>query len=123
MHWLTTTHVRRYHLHYDLVGTGHLYQERYRNDICTDARGVLAVTQYVEGNPLAAGLVRRAEDWRWSSLRLRLDGDPLGLLSEGPVPLPANWMDYVNEHTAIKSAARRAETTRRRRFRTFAGSR
>ena len=22
MHWLTSTHVRRYHLHYDLVGTG-----------------------------------------------------------------------------------------------------
>ena len=121
MHWLTSTHVRRYHMHYDLVGTGHLYQDRFRNDICTEARGVLAVMQYVEGNPLAAGLVRRAEDWRWSSLRLRIDGDPLGLLSEGPVPLPTSWMDFVNEHTALKAAVPKPER-RRRQYRTFAGS-
>ena len=122
MHWLETTHVRRYHLHYDLVGTGHLYQDRYRNDICTDARGVLSVMQYVEGNPLAAGLVRRAEDWRWSSLRMRLEGDPLGLLSEGPVPLPENWVDYVNECTALKAAVPRTVNRRRRQYRTFHAS-
>lgn len=94
MHWVTSTHVRRYHMHYDLVGTGHLYQDRYRNDICTDARGVLAVIRYVEGNPVAAGIVKRAEDWKWSSVRVRLDGNPDGLLSEGPVPVP--------EATALK---------------------
>ena len=27
MHWLTGTHARRYHKHYGLVGTGHLYQD------------------------------------------------------------------------------------------------
>ena len=121
MHWLTSTHVRRYHLHYDLVGTGHLYQDRYRNDICTDARGVLTVMNYVEGNPLAAGIVRRAEDWRWSSLRLRLEGDPDKLLSEGPVPLPENWVAFVNEHTALKSAVSRSGP-KRRRYRTFPAS-
>lgn len=121
MHWLTSTHVRRYHLHYDLVGTGHLYQDRYRNDLCTDARGVLAVINYVEGNPLAAGIVRRAEDWRWSSLRLRLEGDPDKLLSEGPVPLPQNWTAFVNEHTARKTATPPC-TVNRRRFRTFPAS-
>jgi putative transposase len=121
MHWLTSTHVRRYHLHYDLVGTGHLYQDRFRNDICTDARGVLAVINYVEGNPLAAGIVRRAQDWKWSSLRLRLEGDPDKLLSEGPVPLPENWVAFVNENTALKSA-RSSTGPKRHRYRTFRAS-
>ena len=104
MHWLTSTHVRRYHRHYGLTGTGHLYQARYRNDVCSDERGVLSVIRYVEGNPLAAGIVKRAEDWKWSSLHVRLAGDEDQLLSEGPLPLPENWTTYVNEHTALKPA-------------------
>lgn len=99
MHWLTTTHVRRYHAHYGLTGTGHLYQAPYRNGICTDDRGVLALIRYVEGNPLAAGLVRQAQDWEWSSLHLRMRGDEAGLLSPGPMELPSNWATYVNENT------------------------
>lgn len=97
MHWLTSTHVRRYHKHYDLTGTGHLYQGRYRNRICQDDRGVLAVIRYVESNPLSAGLVERAQDWRWSSLRVRIDGDEQQLLADGPVPLPPDWTQHVNE--------------------------
>jgi putative transposase len=99
MHWLTSTHVRRYHMHYELTGTGHLYQARYRNDVCRDDRGVLAVMRYVEGNPLAAGLVRRAEDYKWSSLRIRVDGDEGQLLSDGPIELPSNWTTFVNANT------------------------
>jgi putative transposase len=117
MHWLTSTHVRRYHMHYGLTGTGHLYQARYRNDVCTDERGVLAVVRYVEGNPLAAGLVKRAEDWKWSSLRVRLDGDEAGLLAEGPVALPENWVTYVNEHTPVKAPDVLPTPPRRRRRR------
>jgi putative transposase len=97
MHWVTTTHVQRYHAHYGLTGTGHLYQDRFQNPICRDNRGVLAVMRYVEANPLTAHLVQRAEDWEWSSLRLRLDGDAGNLLVPGPVPLPENWTALVNE--------------------------
>ena len=100
MHWLTSTHVRRYHKHYELTGTGHLYQDRYRNRICLDDAGVVAVTRYIESNPLAAGLVRRAEDWCWSSLRIRIDGDEDKLLARGPVALPPDWTAYVNATTS-----------------------
>ena len=109
MHWLTSTHVRRYHAHYQLTGTGHLYQARYRNDICTDARGVLAVMRYVEGNPLAAGLVARAQDWEWSSLRIRIAGDEAGLLTKGPIDLPSNWTTFVDANTP----RRRPDTPKR----------
>ena len=109
MHWLTSTHVRRYHLHYGLTGTGHLYQDRYRDRICQDERGVLAVMRYVEANALTARLVGRAENWEWSSLRLRMDGDEGGLLTACPVRLPENWVQIVND-TQPKDveAARRA---------------
>ena len=107
MHWLTSTHVVRYHRHYGLRGTGHLYQAPYRNDICTDDRGLLSIMRYVEGNPVAAGLVKRAQDWQWSSLRIRLDGEDAGLLATPPIPLPDNWAEFVTENTPLKSAERR----------------
>jgi putative transposase len=115
MHWLTSTHVRRYHAHYGLTGMGHLYQDRYRNSICTDVRGVLSVIRYVEGNPLAAGLVTRAQDWEWSSLRLRVNADEAGLLAAGPIELPANWTTYVNENTPAATPLRGVHRFRRSR--------
>ena len=105
MHWVTSTHVRRYHLHHGLTGTGHLYQARYRNHVCKDDRGVLAVMRYVEGNPVAAGIVRRAQSWRWSSLRMRMDGADRGFLSDPPITLPENWPTYINENTACRRNA------------------
>jgi putative transposase len=42
--------------------------------------------------------VRRAEDWRWSSLCRRQFGDERArsLLSEGPVERPPDWLEWVN---------------------------
>lgn len=123
MHWLTSTHVRRYHAHYGLTGTGHLYQARYRNDICRDDRGVLAVMRYVEGNPLAAGIVARAQEWAWSSLRIRCEGTEAGLLSPGPIELPSNWTTFVNENTTRKDPSAATDRDVRRGFRGAPGSR
>ena len=39
---------------------------------------MLTVVRYVERNPLRAGLVARAEDWNWTSLRVGADGPLLG---------------------------------------------
>jgi putative transposase len=57
------------------------------------------VCRYVERNALRAGLVRRAEDWRWCSLWRYERGGPeaRALLGDGPVPRPAGWAGWVNE--------------------------
>ena len=102
MHWVTGTHVSRYHRHYDQVGYGHLYKDRFNNTICDDARSLLSVIRYVEANPLKAGLVKSAAQWRWSSLWLREHGDPDGLLDNCPVPLPANWVAYIDSTTVVE---------------------
>ncbi len=97
---LTTTHVRRWHLNRHSVGNGHLYQGTYKSFPVQDDNHFLAVCRYVEQNPLRAKLVDRAEDWRWSSLGLRATktAETTGLvLSEWPIPRPADWLTLVNE--------------------------
>ena len=51
-----------------------------------------------------AGLVARAEDWRWSSLWRRRHGDvlPAELLSRWPVALPPDWARRVNRASAAE---------------------
>ena len=97
---LTTTHVRRWHLYRHSVGNGHLYQGTYKSFPVQDDNHFLAVCRYVEQNPLRANLVEKAEDWRWSSLGLRTAGildSTRPVLSEWPVPRPADWLSLVNQ--------------------------
>ncbi len=48
---------------------------------------------------LSAHLVRRAEDWQWSSLWLRLNGGARDgpALSAWPVARPRHWRSWVNQ--------------------------
>lgn len=60
---------------------GYLFQGRFASYPMDDGHLVAAV-RYVENNPVAARMVEKAEDWRWSSARShvagrRADGDPL----------------------------------------------
>jgi putative transposase len=102
---LTTTHVRRWHLHRNSVGTGHLYQGTYKSFPVQDDEHFLTVCRYVEQNPLRAGLVQRAEDWRWSSLHAAYTGSAKRTevaLSEWPVPKPTDWVSFVNQALTLK---------------------
>jgi putative transposase len=58
----------------------------------------LQLCRDVERNALRAGLVRRAEAWRWGSLWRRQQGDPrlVEILSDWPVRQPRGWLDHVN---------------------------
>jgi len=75
------------------------------------------VCRYVERNALRAGLVRRAEDWRWSSLwrRAHPEAEPYILLGDWPVRRPANWLEWVNapqtrvEEEALRRCMRRGQ--------------
>ncbi len=97
-HYLTLTHTTRWHAHYHNVGTGHLYQGRFKSFPIAEDDHFFIVCRYVERNALRAGLVRRAEDWRWGSLWRRGQTDlELALpLSAWPVAQPHNWIEIVN---------------------------
>ena len=68
MKWLTLTHTQRHQVAHQRVGHGPLYQGRYKSFPVETGGHLLTVCRYVEHNAARAGLVRRAEDWRWSSL-------------------------------------------------------
>jgi putative transposase len=80
------------------VGTGHLYRGRFKSFPVAQDDHFLRLCRYVERNALRAGLVQRAESWRWSSLWRRQQGPQPGaaLLSDWPVPRPADWVREVN---------------------------
>lgn len=58
--------------------TGYLFQGRFASYPMDDAH-LLNAVRYVENNPVAAGLVKRAEDWRWSSARAHISGRSDGI--------------------------------------------
>jgi putative transposase len=97
--WLTHTHAMRWRVSHRTVGYGHLYQGRFKSFPVQEDGHFLDVCRYVERNALTAGLVKRAEQWRWSSLWARENGsDELkAILSPWPVECPANWTPHVNE--------------------------
>lgn len=96
---LTLTHTQRWHAHRQSAGTGHLYQGRFKSFVVQTDPHFLAVCRYVERNALRAGLVKRAEDWRWSSLWHHRNGESMSGLLPGdwPVDRPRNWIQQVNE--------------------------
>src|SRR5260221_8107917 len=68
MRLVTLTHAQRLHAYRVSAGTGHVYQGRFKSFVVQDDPHFLTVARYVEANALRANLVRRAEEWRWSSL-------------------------------------------------------
>ena len=100
--WIANTHVRRWQLHHDKVGHGHLYQGRFKAFPTQDDSHLLTVLRYVEANAFRAGLVERAEDWPHSSLFLRRTAPQSRLLHAWPVDRPAHWLELVNEPLAAK---------------------
>jgi putative transposase len=98
MRGLMNAHIRRYQHHYGTCGHGHIYQGRFKNFPIQQDSHLFRVLRYVEANPLRAKLVKRAEEWRWSSLSPH-DGDRPEL-SEWPVARPAEWLAYVNREAS-----------------------
>jgi putative transposase len=94
--WLCVTHVRRHHEHYHTRGRGHLYQGRFKSFPVAEDHYYVTLCRYVEANPLRAGLVERAEQWRWSGLWRRLNGSGDLPLCKWPVEQPRNWLARVN---------------------------
>lgn len=92
--WITNTHVKRYRAR--RRGTsGHLYQGRFKSFPVEDDQHLLTVIRYVEANPLRAKMVKRAQNWHWSSLGCARETRE-ALLSEWPVDRPSDWSAMVN---------------------------
>jgi putative transposase len=106
--WLVQTHTQRYQTCRDLVGTGHLYQGRFKSLPVQQDGHLFQLCRYVEANARRAGLVRRAEEWPWSSAWQRAHDASARpcTLSDWPLPRPPDWLAILNRksHTEILEA-------------------
>ena len=98
MHQMTSTHVHRWTTFRENVGEGHVYGGRYKGLPVEADSHFFTVCRYVVRNPVRAGLVARAEEWRWSSLwrRQQASPDAVRFLADWPMPRPAEWTEWVD---------------------------
>jgi len=105
---------RRYTRHVNMREgwRGYLWQGRFAS-FPMDEPYLLAGARYVELNPVRARLVRRAQDWRWSSARAHLGGRDDALVSVAPLlDLVPDWRAFLRgglseaEHEAIRAGER-----------------
>jgi putative transposase len=75
---LLVSHTQRYHRHYQ--SGGHVWQGRFKSPVIQNDEHLLNVLRYIEANSLRAKVVRRAEDYRWSSYRAHGLGEPNELI-------------------------------------------
>ncbi len=64
--------------------TGHLWQERF-GSVVMDEEHLAHAVRYVSMNPVRAGLVERAEEWRWSSVASHLSAQDDELVKVDPI--------------------------------------
>jgi putative transposase len=96
MQRMANMHTQRWQRAKLRVGHGHLYQGRFKSFPIETDEHFYSVVRYVERNALRAGLVDRAEDWRWASLHQRTRQRHGPLLADWPLPRPSDWTEYVN---------------------------
>ena len=98
MRWITHTHTQRYHTHYKSIGYGHVYQGRFKSFPVDKDEYFIQLCRYIERNPLRAGLLKKAQDWRWSSLWIRESGTEKQKiqLSDWPVEKPIEYLHWLN---------------------------
>lgn len=94
------------HVHARLRRTGHFWQGRF-GCVAMDDEHVRAAFRYIALNPVRAGLVARAQDWRWSSARAQL-----GLEEDGLTATLAT-RERVPDFAALLAAAEDAEAMAR----------
>ena len=104
MQSLLVSHTQRYHrCHHS---GGHVWQGRFKSPVIQDDDHLLTVLRYIEANPLRAGMVEAAGDYRWSSFPAHGLGRPDPLLdpitvyeslAKTPATRRRRWSAFVHQ--------------------------
>jgi putative transposase len=106
--WLAHTHAMRWRVAHRSVGHGHPYQGRFKSFPVQSDDHLLTVLRYIEWNAVGAGLVARAEHWRWSGLWARMQGNDAlkAILAPWPMERPEDWTARVNAPLSARELRR-----------------
>jgi putative transposase len=113
MQLLMNMHISRYLRHYRPASRGHIYQGRYTNPLVESGASITTVARYIEANALSAGLVRRAEHYRWSSASARASDPGRPQLAEWPIAKPVDWLKFLNTPTPADELKQLQRSVRR----------
>ncbi|OGT72316.1 MAG: transposase [Gammaproteobacteria bacterium RIFCSPLOWO2_02_FULL_57_10] len=80
MQAMGTSFVRYMNITYQRTGT--LWEGRYKSSLVSTREYFLTLSQYIELNPVRAGMVATPGAYPWSSYRHNAMGIPIGLISE-----------------------------------------
>ncbi|MCK9432592.1 MAG: transposase [Candidatus Omnitrophica bacterium] len=84
--------LRYSHYYKKLYGyVGRLWQERFKSNIILDDSYLLQCGKYIELNPVRAGIVKRPEDYLFSSYNFYAKGKPDTLITPNPVYLEMSY--------------------------------
>ncbi len=87
---------------------GHLFQDRFRSEIIKDEVYFLQVSKYIHNNPVKAGIVKSAGEYKWSSYNLYTGREKdrynlveteklLGIISSIRSKAVSEYIRYVSE--------------------------
>ena len=99
MQLVTQSHARNVREKTRTIGNGHFYQARYKSFVVEKDSYFLTVLKYIERNPVRAGLVASAGEWRWGSAHHRINYTKLReqLNADIPIDLPADYRAWLSE--------------------------
>jgi len=99
---------------------GHLWQGRFYSCVL-EGRHVATAVRYVETNPVRARMVKKAENYRWSSARSHVEGNPDGI-SDASFPKQdvmegwrggwPRWLRIADDEEAIEGLRKNTKTGR-----------
>lgn len=101
MRQLNGVYTQRFNRRHDFVG--HLFQGRYKAILVQKEAHLLELARYIVLNPVRAGMVRSADDWKWSSFSSYFCQDPAHQW------LDKDWLlsQFGSERTAALTAFQR----------------
>ena len=94
---------------------GHLWQGRFAS-FPMNGNYLLAAARYIEMNPVRARIVKRADQYKWSSAHAHVSGKDDGLVKVEPLlEMAGNWQDFLDSALSDQEleALRRHERTGR----------
>ncbi len=113
MQHLGRLYVRYFNHRYSRTGT--LFEGRYRSSVMNDREYLITCLQYIELNPVRAGMVRDPAQYRWSSYRAHAFGAPIKLwtphelylsLGSGPLERQACYRQFISQSMDGEAIAR-----------------
>jgi len=113
MQFIGRQYVRRFNYRYSRSGT--LFEGRFKSSLVQADRYLLTCMQYIELNPVRAGLVKDPGDYRWSSYRCHAFGKAVRLwsphslykaLGTMPARRQASYRGLVGDALTIEAIAK-----------------